>query len=133
MESGHKLEHSYFLTRRKSGPVVSPKCPPGGIWETNLSHGLVKTQLPLNGEFVYLAVILDSFSQYASPEYVTALDKHGMIASMSRPANPYRNASCESFMKTLKREEIYANRYDNLEQLRMNIEKSGPERLYSAC
>jgi transposase InsO family protein len=43
--------------------------------------------------------------QYASPEYVAALDRHGMIASMSRPANPYDNASCESFMKTLKREE----------------------------
>jgi hypothetical protein len=26
-------------------------------------------------------------------------------------------------MKTLKREEIYANRYDNLEQLRTNIEE----------
>jgi transposase InsO family protein len=32
-----------------------------------------------------------------------------MVPSMSRPANPYDNASCESFMKTLKREEIYAN------------------------
>ena len=42
---------------------------------------------------------------------------------MSRPANPYDNASCESFMKTLKREEIYANRYDNLEHLRANIEE----------
>jgi len=61
--------------------------------------------------------------QYASPEYVAALDKYGMVASMSRPANPYDNASCESFMKTLKREEIYANRYNNLEQLRTNIEE----------
>ena len=61
--------------------------------------------------------------QYASPEYVAALEKYGMIASMSRPANPYDNASCESFMKTLKREEIYANRYNNLEQLRTNIEE----------
>jgi len=42
---------------------------------------------------------------------------------MSRPANPYDNASCESFMKTLKREEIYANRYENLEHLRRNIEE----------
>jgi hypothetical protein len=46
-----------------------------------------------------------------------------MIPSMSRPANPYDNASCESFIKTLKREEIYANRYDDLEHLRMNIEE----------
>jgi len=42
------------------------------------------------------------------------LEKHGMIPSMSRPANPYDNANCESFMKTLKREEIYANQYDDL-------------------
>jgi transposase InsO family protein len=46
-----------------------------------------------------------------------------MVPSMSRPANPYDNASCESFMKTLKREEIYANKYDDLENLRANIEE----------
>jgi putative transposase len=46
--------------------------------------------------------------QYASGEYATVLRKRQMIPSMSRPANPYDNASCESFMKTLKREEIYA-------------------------
>ena len=45
-----------------------------------------------------------------------------MIPSMSRPANPYDNASCESFMKTLKREEIYANTYRDLDHLRTNIE-----------
>jgi putative transposase len=31
------------------------------------------------------------------------------------------NASCESFMKTLKREEIYANQYDDLKHLHANI------------
>ena len=45
-----------------------------------------------------------------------------MIPSMSRPANPYDNASCESFMKTLKREEIYANEYRDLDHLLENIE-----------
>jgi putative transposase len=44
--------------------------------------------------------------QYASGEYIRILDKHQIIPSMSRPANPYDNASCESFFKTLKREEI---------------------------
>jgi len=43
--------------------------------------------------------------QYASSEYVNVLREHQMIPSMSRPANLYDNASCESFMKTLKREE----------------------------
>jgi len=60
--------------------------------------------------------------QYACGDYVSILDQHQMIPSMSRPANPYDNASCESFIKTLKREEIYANAYENLEHLRANIE-----------
>jgi len=61
--------------------------------------------------------------QYARGEYVAILEKYGMVPSMSRPANPYDNASCESFIKTLKLEEIYANKYDNLEHLRANIEE----------
>jgi len=59
--------------------------------------------------------------QYACEEYVAILEKQRMIPSMSRPANPYDNASCESFMKTLKRGEIHANQYDDLEHLRANI------------
>ena len=51
------------------------------------------------------------------------LEKHHMVPSMSRPANPYDNASCESFIKTLKREEIYTNKYENLEHLQTNIEE----------
>jgi transposase InsO family protein len=46
-----------------------------------------------------------------------------MVPSMSRPANPYDNASCESFIKTLKREEIYASEYENMDHLRSNIEE----------
>ena len=42
--------------------------------------------------------------------------------AVSRPVNPYDNASCESFMKTIKREEIYANDYVDLEHSRSNIE-----------
>jgi transposase InsO family protein len=45
-----------------------------------------------------------------------------MIPSMSRPAHPLDNASCESFMKTLKREEIYANEYRDLEHLAESLE-----------
>jgi putative transposase len=44
-----------------------------------------------------------------------------MIPSMSRPAHPYANASCERFMTTLKREESYANTYRDLEHLRANL------------
>ena len=61
--------------------------------------------------------------QYACAEYVAIIEKRGMVPSVSRPVNPYDNASCKRFMKTLKREEIYANRYDNLEHLRAIIEE----------
>ena len=70
--------------------------------------------------------------QYASDEYVQVLQEHRMIPSMSRPANPYDNASCESFMKTLKREEIYANDYLDLDHLRTNIE-AFIEQYYNRC
>jgi transposase InsO family protein len=59
--------------------------------------------------------------QYASDAYVTLLRAHHILPSMSRPANPYDNASCESFMKTLKREEVDANTYRDLDHLRANI------------
>jgi transposase InsO family protein len=61
--------------------------------------------------------------QYASQEYVGALRRHGILPSMSRPANPYDNAQCESFIKTLKREEIYANKYQDIDDLRAHIEE----------
>jgi putative transposase len=132
------------------------------------------TYIRLKKEFVYLAVVLDSFSrkvvgwaldrtlaarlpiaaleqaiaqrqpppglvhhsdrgvQYACGDYVQILQQHHMIPSMSRPANPYDNASCESFMKTLKREEIYANDYRDLEHLLGNVE-AFIEQYYNRC
>ena len=56
----------------------------------------------------------DRGMQYACGDYAAILQRHQIIPSMSRPANPYDNASCESFMKTLKQEEIYANDYRDL-------------------
>jgi len=70
--------------------------------------------------------------QYASDEYLQMLQANQMIPSMSRPANPYDNASCESFMRTLKREEIYANTYVDLEHLRANI-AAFIEHYYNRC
>jgi putative transposase len=70
--------------------------------------------------------------QYASGDYVRVLRRHQMISSMSRPANPYDNASCESFMKTLKREEIYANDYRDLNHLFGNVE-AFIEQYYNRC
>ena len=75
--------------------------------------------------------------QYASEEYVTMLRTPHMIPSMSRPANPYDNASCERVMQTLKREESDANTYRDLDHLRAHlaafIEQSyNRDRLHSA-
>lgn len=56
--------------------------------------------------------------QYASVEYTDLLRKHGAMLSMSRAGNPYDNAKCESFLKTLKQEEIRCREYRDLEDLR---------------
>jgi len=49
--------------------------------------------------------------QYASRDYTEMLQQHNATISMSRKGNPWDNAACESFMKTLKQEEIYRNEY----------------------
>ena len=53
--------------------------------------------------------------QYASNKYIERLEAQGIVISMSRPGNPYDNAWAESFIKTLKAEEVYAARYRDLE------------------
>jgi transposase InsO family protein len=49
--------------------------------------------------------------QYACGDYTDLLKEHSITISMSRKGNPYDNAACESFMKTLKYEEIYRQEY----------------------
>jgi putative transposase len=122
------------------------------------------TYIRLRREFVYLAVVLDSWSrkvigwnlgrtlktdlplgslrqaietrnpaaglvhhsdrgvQYASEDYLRLLMLHRITPSMSRAGNPYDNARCESFMKTLKAEEINGKQYADLEDLRHNLQ-----------
>jgi putative transposase len=65
----------------------------------------------------------DQGIQYASAEYAAEMNAHKMTPSMSRPANPYDNATCESFMKTLKQEEIYCREYRDLEDLETHLEE----------
>jgi len=59
----------------------------------------------------------DQGVQYVCREYMQALHEHRMLASMSRPTNPYDNATCESFLATLKREQINATAYRDFESL----------------
>jgi transposase InsO family protein len=59
--------------------------------------------------------------QYASGEYTDLLKNSGIDISMSRKANPWDNAACESFMKTLKHEEVYRTEYRNVVHARAAI------------
>ena len=79
----------------------------------------------------------DRGSQYASKEYTTLLKDNQIDISMSRKGNPYDNAACESFMKTLKYEEVYRQEYRDLDEARRLIERFldqtyNPKRLHSA-
>jgi putative transposase len=152
-DAQHELEVYLNLAKRMRVTAANQ------LWIADLTY------IRLNGEFVYLAVILDKWSrrvvgwaldrtlaarlavtalqraiaarqpkpglvhhsdrgiQYASAEYVAVLNEHQMTPSMSRPANPYDNATCESFMKTLKQEEIYCREYRDLEDLETHLEE----------
>jgi len=61
--------------------------------------------------------------QYASNDYTGLLKDHGVRISMSRKGNPYDNAFCEAFMKTLKYEEIYRQEYRDLADAHASIER----------
>ena len=59
--------------------------------------------------------------QYACADYIERLEARRIAVSMSRPANPYDNAKAESFMKTLKTEEVNGKDYDNLDDARSRV------------
>ena len=63
----------------------------------------------------------DQGVQYASYDYVDCLKEHKMLISMSRKGNPYDNAFVESFIKTLKVEEVYLNEYRTFEDAYRNL------------
>jgi putative transposase len=65
----------------------------------------------------------DRGSQYASNDYTDLLQAKGIQISMSRKGNPWDNAACESFMKTLKYEEVLRNEYSDLAEARASIRK----------
>jgi len=79
----------------------------------------------------------DQGSQYACMEYVDVLEQHGAVLSMSRAGCPWENGRCESFIKTLKQEEIDARPYRTMEELAAHVEEFieqvyNPIRLHSA-
>ena len=60
--------------------------------------------------------------QYASRDYTDLLKDRRITISMSRKGNPYDNAFCESFMKTLKYDEVHRQEYRDLAEARVSIE-----------
>ena len=68
--------------------------------------------------------------QYAAGDYIALLKKHGINISMSRRGNVYDNAMAESFMKTLKYEEVYRTEYRNLEEAKPAM-KEFLEKIYN--
>jgi transposase InsO family protein len=61
--------------------------------------------------------------QYASPRYTNLLKAHNIAISMSRRGNPYDNAFAESFIKTLKYEEVHLNDYETFADAQASIER----------
>jgi putative transposase len=59
----------------------------------------------------------DRGSQYAAENYRKELEAKGLKGSMGRRGNPYDNAKAESFMKTLKVEEVYLMEYETFEDV----------------
>lgn len=84
---------------------------------------LAALQMALSRRIVQSGLVhhSDRGSQYASRDYLDLLKESGIGVSMSRKGNPWDNAACESFMKTLKYEEVFRSEYRDLQEAHMSI------------
>ena len=78
----------------------------------------IEARRPAPGSLIHHS---DRGVQYACREYTTLLETYEIQPSMSRVGNPYDNAKAESFIKTLKHEEVDGRDYRDLEQARQSI------------
>ena len=78
----------------------------------------ISTRKPKPGSLIHHS---DRGVQYACTQYNKRLEEHAITPSMSAPGNPYHNAKAESFMKTLKKEEVNASHYRNIAEARADI------------
>ena len=90
--------------------------------DTSLSLAALRMALTTRPVLPGLVHHSDRGVQYASTEYIALLTSKNIAISMSRKGNPYDNAKAESFIKTLKTEEVDLNEYTTLEEARTNIE-----------
>jgi putative transposase len=75
----------------------------------------ISARRPVPGSLIHHS---DRGVQYACGEYAAMLETYDIQPSMSRVGNPYDNAKAESFMKTLKQEEVDGRNYRDLNQAR---------------
>ena len=93
----------------------------GETLETKLTLAALRQALATRRAGPGLVHHSDRGVQYTSRAYVELLESRGVLLSMSRRGNPYDNARAESFMKTLKSEEVSMNRYRDLGEARASI------------
>jgi transposase InsO family protein len=93
----------------------------GRTLETELTLAALRMALDARHPAPGLIHHSDRGVQYAAAAYVALLDEHQIRISMSRKANPYDNAKCESFMKTLKYEEVHRNEYQDFDEAYQGI------------
>lgn len=93
----------------------------GRTLENELTLAALRKALAARGSRPGLVHHSDRGVQYASIEYTNLLKESGIQISMSRRGNPYDNAQAESFIKTLKYEEVYRSDYRDEQEARMEI------------
>jgi putative transposase len=87
--------------------------------EKALTNAVASRTVP-PGELIHHS---DRGVQYASRRYTQILQQQQIRISMSRKGNPYDNAMCESFMKTIKQEEIHHSQYESLPQAQRQLHR----------
>ncbi len=95
----------------------------GQTLEAGLTVGALKKAIGTREIVPGLVHHSDQGVQYACREYTDLLKENKMRISMSRRGNPYDNAKAESFIKTLKAEEVYMYEYEDLKEASSRIRK----------
>ena len=93
-----------------------------GTLEDELTLAALRMALEQRAPAAGLVHHSDRGVQYASQDYTDVLKRRGIEISMSRRGNPYDNAACESFMKTLKYEEVHRQEYRDRAEAGASIE-----------